>query len=113
MSETRSQDEYNKAVCNCDIFVSLFKTKTGKFTEEEFDVAHQAFRASGKPLIYTYFMKTDVTNDKSIRDALTCLWEFQDKLKDLGHYHSEYTSIEDLQLQFRRQLDLLIVGGRI
>ncbi len=39
MSETRLQDEYNQEVKACDIFVSLFFTKTGKFTEEEFDTA--------------------------------------------------------------------------
>ena len=54
MSETRLQDEYNKEVKACDIFVSLFFTKTGKYTEEEFDVAHQQFHTK-KPLIYTYF----------------------------------------------------------
>src|SRR5262249_28588646 len=37
MSDTRLQDEYNKAIRDCDIFVCLFFTKTGKFTEEEFD----------------------------------------------------------------------------
>jgi hypothetical protein len=113
MSETRLQDEYNKAVRGCDIFVSLFKIKTGKFTEEEFDVAHQAFKASGRPLIYTYFMQANVPNHKSMREALGSLWRFQEKLSDLGHYHTEYTSIEDLQLQFRKQLDLLIADGKI
>jgi internalin A len=113
MSETRSQDEYNKAVCNCDIFVSLFKTKTGKFTEEEFDVAHQAFLSCGKPFIYTYFMKTNFSSDNSMRDALTSLWGFRDKLRNLGHYPSEFTSIDDLQCRFRRQLDLLIEEGKI
>jgi internalin A len=54
MSETRQQDEYNKKVKNCDIFLSLFETKAGKFTEEEFDVAYQAFIEKKKPLIYTY-----------------------------------------------------------
>ncbi|MFM8277421.1 MAG: hypothetical protein ACKN89_10640, partial [Cyanobium sp.] len=113
MSETRLQDEYNNAVRSCDIFVSLFKTKTGKFTEEEFDVAHQAFKASGRPLIYTYFMQTEVPNHKSMREALASLWRFQDKLSDLGHYHTQFTSIEDLKLQFRQQLDLLIDEGKI
>ena len=36
MSQTRLQDEYNKAIRDCDIFVSLFFTKVGKYTEEEF-----------------------------------------------------------------------------
>ena len=34
MAEKRLQDEYNKKVRACDIFVSLFMTKTGKYTEE-------------------------------------------------------------------------------
>ena len=44
MSETRLQDEYNKEVRDCDVFVSLFFTKAGKFTEEEFDTAHRQFK---------------------------------------------------------------------
>src|SRR5206468_1813954 len=52
MSETRLQDEYNKEVRAADIFVSLFMTKTGKYTEEEFDVANQAFHTMGKPRIF-------------------------------------------------------------
>jgi hypothetical protein len=113
MSETRLQDDYNKAVRSCDIFVSLFKTKAGKFTEEEFDVAHQAFMASGRPLIYAYFMQTEVPNHKSMREPLSSMWNFQEKLKGLGHYHTEFTSIEHLKLQFREQLDLLISERKI
>ena len=59
MSETRLQDEYNKAIRACDVFVCLFFTKTGKFTEEEFDVAHRQFKESGKPRIYTFFKNAD------------------------------------------------------
>jgi Leucine-rich repeat (LRR) protein len=113
MSETRLQDDYNQAVRSCDIFVSLFKTKTGTFTEEEFDVAYQAFKTFKKPLIYTYFMQTEVSNHKSMREALNSLWSFQEKLKALGHYPTEFTSIEDLKLQFRDQLDLLIAKEKI
>jgi hypothetical protein len=108
MSESRLQDEYNKAIKRCDIFVSLFKTKTGKYTEEEFDVAHATFKDSGKPLIYTYFMRTEVPNDRRLRVALNSLWDFQEKLSELGHFNTEYTNLQDLQLQFRRQLDKLL-----
>ncbi|ACF11461.1 conserved hypothetical protein [Chlorobaculum parvum NCIB 8327] len=62
MSSTRMQNEYNEAIRNCDLFVSLFKTKTGKYTEEEFDVAHQTFKDTGKPLIYTWFKDAYVSN---------------------------------------------------
>ncbi|HBH73318.1 MAG TPA: hypothetical protein DDY43_07685, partial [Synechococcales bacterium UBA10510] len=113
MSETRLQDEYNEEVRNCDIFLSLFKTKTGKYTEEEFDAAHRAFKDSGKPLIYTYFMKNIIPTDKRLREDLISLWNFQDKLSGLGHYHTHYASIEDLKLQFQQQLDKLIEEGKL
>jgi small GTP-binding protein len=108
MSQDRLQDEYNKALRDCDIFISLFKTKTGKFTEEEFDIAHETFKKFGKPFIFTYFMQTEISNDKRLREALNSLWDFQDKLTELGHYHTTYTSIADLKLQFGRQLNKLI-----
>ncbi|MEM9276584.1 MAG: hypothetical protein AAGA80_27125, partial [Cyanobacteria bacterium P01_F01_bin.143] len=37
MSATRLQDEYNKTIAECDVFVSLFWTKVGQYTEEEFE----------------------------------------------------------------------------
>ena len=113
MSESRLQVDYNTAVCNCDIFLSLFKTKTGTFTEEEFNVAYQKFKTSGKPSIYTYFLQPVVIADESMSKALTSLWDFKAKLKNLGHYPTECTSIEDLKLQFRNQLDLLINDGKL
>jgi hypothetical protein len=113
MSETCLQEEYNKEVRNCDIFLSLFKTKTGKYTEGEFDAAHRAFKDSGKPLIYAYFMRTITPNDKRLREDLISLWNFQDKLSGLGHYHTHYKGIEDLKLQFQIQLDKLIEEGKL
>jgi internalin A len=113
MSETRLQDEYNKKVRDCDIFVSLFQTKTGKFTEEEFDVAHQAFKKNNKPLIYTFFKEAKVSTDASNRAALMSLWEFQAKLSDLGHFYTTYSSTADLQKRFRDQLDKLLDEGKL
>ncbi len=107
MSGTRLQDEYNRAIRNCDVFVSLSMTKTGKYTAEEFDVAHQTFQETGKPLIYTYFRKTTVSTSARHRDDLMSLWDFQKKLGELGHFYTEYESIDGLQRQFRDQLDKL------
>jgi hypothetical protein len=105
MSETRLQDEYKQAIRDCDIFVSLFFTKTGKFTEEEFDVPHRRFKSSGKPLIYTFFKNADIKMGSARKDDLQSLWAFQEKLAKLGHFHTTYDSIEHLKLQFRDQLD--------
>lgn len=104
MSETRSQVEYNQAVKDCDIFVSLFKTKTGKFTEEEFDTAHQQFKARGKPKIYTYFQDTNVSTSSKYKSDLLSLWAFQEKLNELGHYHTSFTSSDNLHVKFKEQL---------
>jgi hypothetical protein len=108
MSETRLQVEYNLAIKNCDIFLCLFKTRTGQYTAEEFQVAYRSFKETGKPLIYTFFMKAEVGNDPKNRAPLTSLWDFQDELSKLGHFYTKYNSIHDLQLQFSRQLDKLI-----
>ena len=55
MSSTRLQDEYNIAVENSHIFISLFHTKVGQYTEEEFEKAFESFQENGFPKIYTYF----------------------------------------------------------
>jgi hypothetical protein len=47
VSPTRSQDEYNKLIDVCDIFVVLFWTKVGKYTAEEFERAYGRFLDGG------------------------------------------------------------------
>lgn len=112
MSQTRSQDEYNKAVRTSDIFVSLFFTKTGNFTEEEFDVAHRQFKETGKPLIYTFFKNAPVNTDQ-LDDEVVSLLKFKKKLAKLEHFYTVYNNIEDLKLQFRNQLDKLREQGKL
>ncbi len=36
VSKTRLQEEYNQAIKGCELFVMLFFTKVGQYTEEEF-----------------------------------------------------------------------------
>ena len=55
MSKTRSQDEYNKAISECDVFVLLAYTKVGEYTDEEFLVALETFKDIDRPLIFTFF----------------------------------------------------------
>lgn len=105
MSGTRLQDEYNKAVRRCDIFVSLFSTKTGKYTEEEFDVAYETFKATKKrPKVYTFFKRIQIDTADADKKALMSLWAFQEKLEQLGHFCTHYNDIEHLKRQFSDQL---------
>lgn len=114
MSETRLQDEYNHEVRACDIFVSLFFTKTGKFTREEFDVAHRKFQESGgqQPQIFTFFKNGDIKMGSITKEVKTLL-HFKEKLRSLGHYYMQYDNLADLKLRFREQLDKLLAAGKI
>ena len=82
--------------------------KAGKYTIEEFNESFAHFQKKGKPYIYTYFKKAliDPTGDK--RKDLNSLWDFRDKLKDLGHYPTEYDTIADLKYQFKMQLQKIL-----
>jgi Leucine-rich repeat (LRR) protein/GTPase SAR1 family protein len=103
MSATRLQDEYNKAITECDIFVSLFHTKVGKYTEEEFFKALETFKENNKPFIYTYFKDTPINMSKITPEILSLL-NFREKLKELGHFQTIYADINDLKHKFEQQL---------
>jgi hypothetical protein len=107
ISETRLQDEYNRAMLSCDVVLSLFFTKVGKYTEEEFDKALEQFKATGKPRIFTYFKNANI-NTGEINDNILSLLQFKKKLGNLDHFPSHYSNIEDLQLQFKKQLERLL-----
>lgn len=52
MSQKGLQSEYNKAVKECDIFLMLFYTKVGRYTEEEFETAFKTFKEENRPYIF-------------------------------------------------------------
>ena len=100
MSSTRKQNEYNKYVQEADLFVILAYSKVGLYTEEEFDNAFGAFKATSKPFIFTYFKDSPVMVDSSLQ-------QFKDKLSALGHFYSCYIDRNDLWNQFNKELERL------
>ncbi|MEI6142948.1 MAG: NB-ARC domain-containing protein [Mariniphaga sp.] len=111
MSQTRLQDKYNKAIVGCDVFVMLFCTKVGKYTDEEFEKAFQQFKKTNKPLIYTYFKAANVDLDAINKEDMNSLWAFQAKLDSLGHFCSKYKNIDTLKLDFNGQLEKMLAEG--
>ncbi|MBN1482769.1 hypothetical protein EH223_12385, partial [candidate division KSB1 bacterium] len=107
MSPTRLQDEYNKVVEESDIFVCLFYTKVGPYTNEEFEKAFATFKNTNRPFIYTYF-KNAYIKTGNITDDINTMLKFKEKLKALGHFLTEYTDINDLKYQFSKQLEKLL-----
>jgi hypothetical protein len=106
VSKTRLQDEYNKAIAGCDIFLMLFFTKVGKYTEEEFENAFNEFKSSNKPFIFTYFKDAPVLTSE-ISDDIISLLQFKKKLLSLGHFCSTYKNIDELLFKFNAQLKKL------
>lgn len=113
VSKTRLQDEYNKAIRDCDIFVMLFFTKVGPYTDEEFETASGQFKATNKPFIFTYFKAAEISTGNVNRNDQQSLWAFQDKLKGLGHFYTVYKNIDELKFKFNQQLDKLAAKGFI
>ena len=108
MSQTRLQDEYNKAITDCDIFVSLFFTKVGKYTKEEFLKAWETFKVNNKPLIYTYIKIANISTGALRKDDFLSLFDFREKLEEAGHYPTEYSNIDSLKNHFGDQLTKLL-----
>ncbi len=113
LSQTRLQDEYNKAIRDCDIFVMLFCTKVGQYTREEFETAFGQFKSSNKPIIITYFKSTDIKIGSADEEELASLLDFKKRLRELGHFPTVYENSDRLKLHFGQQLDKLIAGGGI
>jgi len=102
MSATRSQDEYNQKIKECDLFVLLAYSKVGMYTEEEFETAFGAFQKTKKPFIFTYFKDIDTDKEDSLE-------AFKNKLKDLGHFYASYSTFDNLWNQFNKELDRLLL----
>ena len=73
LSKTRLQDEYNKEIRECDLFVMLFCTKVGQYTEEEFDTAFDQFKATERPFIFTYFKDAEISTGSANKKDLMSL----------------------------------------
>jgi hypothetical protein len=100
MSQTRLQDEYDKAIKECDLFVMLFFTKVGQYTEEEFETAFGRFKATNKPFLFTYFKDAEISTGSANKKDMLSLWAFQEKLDGLGHFYTRYKNIDELKYHF-------------
>ena len=101
-NDKRKQDEYNEYIKQSDLFLALFRTKAGKFTVEEFELARDEHREKGlpKPHVYCRDLEQGETEDKT-------LTEFKQKLFDeMGHFFARYKNEDGLNLHFVMQLQL-------
>ncbi len=107
MSKTGLQDEYNRALAQCDIFVMLYSTKVGKYTAEEFEAAWARFSKSGQPLMYVYKHEAAVDPDDLPAEHFASLQRFKARLAELKHFKTDYADAPDLLLKVGEQLEKL------
>ena len=101
-NDKRKQDEYNEYVKQSDMFLSLFRTKAGKFTVEEFELARKEHREKGSPKPHVYCR--DLNQGETEDETLT---EFKQRLFDeMGHFFARYKNEDGLNLHFVMQLQL-------
>jgi len=104
ISEKRTQSVYNDAIRKSDIVIVLFHTKLGRYTNEEFEVAYEAFikNKGYKPKIFTYFKDDGSQTVDEIK-------AFKEKLDKLDHFYSLYKNDDDLNYKFDQKLNMLAV----
>ncbi len=98
----RKQDEYNEHLRASDMFLALFHTYAGRFTQEEFNIAKDERENKGtpKPYVYCRDLQEGEEEDQTLKDFKKYLFE---KLK---YFFCSYNSEECLNLQFVMQLQL-------
>lgn len=101
----RKQDEYNEHIKNCDVFVSLFYTRAGHFTIEEYKIALEQNKKRNLPML-TFTRKLE--NGKKADDSLV---NFRKEYCD-QYYWGEYGNNDKLHLDFAMWLDSYLFDGK-
>lgn len=108
LSHTRLQDEYNKRIYECDLFVGLFFTKAGEFTLEELSIARKLFEKKHKPEIRFYFREEMMSSRVMASKGGQALSDLIRELQDAGHFITHFTNIPQLKELFSEQIDLFL-----
>ncbi|KFB66454.1 NACHT domain-containing protein [Candidatus Accumulibacter vicinus] len=111
MSRTRLQDQYKRAIRDCDLFVMLVANKVGRYTAEEFATAFGHFQATNRPFLFTYFKEQTGKPAEIPPEDQRSVREFREKLDQLGHFPTPYSNTDALLRHFDGQLDKLAAAG--
>ena len=89
--EKGRQEDYNRFIKEkADIVIFVFSSIAGRITEEEFDVAYNAFQANNKPEIFVYVKKQFFIFDKRLRNIKERFFS------ENQEYYVEYKNADNL-----------------
>lgn len=111
-SERRKQVEYNSNIQDCAIFVMLYWSKVGQYTEEEYDFAYKNFVSNAAKnfpvvLVFKKNKQAPVSQTDIDRQSIN---NFNDKiLKRDGQFKASYNTFEGLKNGFLSEINKLFV----
>jgi tetratricopeptide (TPR) repeat protein len=111
--ERRKQDEYNQAIEQCDIFVMLYWSKVGKYTEEEYNYAYDRLlkNSERKPVVLVFQKMSTLPTTQTDADRQS-LNDFNTKiLQRDGQFRETYTTFNELKIAFEREVHKLFHKG--
>ena len=104
----RSQDNYNLEIEQCDLFAMLFYSKVGKYSWEEFELAHKLFKSKAIPRLCIFKKDIGLPNNLSKADA-DSRFDFLERLKKLEHYPVLFDNTDKLINELERAIDKLLL----
>ena len=94
------QSRYDKEILDSELSVFIFYKKVGTYTEHEFEIAYNQFRAELRPKILTVFKCASDGND-----VVADVKFFAERLdKELRHYYKTYSNPDSLKLWLIMQI---------
>lgn len=101
--EKGRQEDYNRFIKEkADIVIFVFSSIAGRITEEEFDVAYNAFQANNKPEIFVYVKKQFFIFDKRLRNIKERFFS------ENQEYYVEYKNADNLCYLFYSNMSAFI-----
>ncbi|MCB9090446.1 MAG: leucine-rich repeat domain-containing protein [Calditrichae bacterium] len=106
--EDRIQNRFNDKLRECDIFISMFWKRVGKFTKEEFEAAHWSLMNHKNPkYLYVFFKDTRVRID-DIDDDIMNIKKFKKNILEWEQIYKPFKNVIELRSQIKQQLEIVI-----
>ena len=103
------QERFNEAMLSCDIMLTMFHTRVGPFTREEFDLALTKNKAGENPRkIQAYYKTTPVNLDEVSTEGFEQVKALQEVIKKEMQMYMTFDTTDALLREFKRQLDLMV-----
>ena len=101
-SETRKQDDFNKALEESEIFTCLIFDRIGRYTREEFEKAYQNYKEGKNPKKFYLYFKTLPKGKKEVAFEV---YEFRKIIEKEEQIYREYNNPDQLKVFLNQNLD--------